>query len=107
EPDAAQAAAQPGVTQRAVEGDGLIKLSDGRGELLAGSKEKAFDGEGLGVTRGKAQRAADGVQCQSRVAKTKLQLGDSRPAESKISRAGHGGAREPQGGWQIGCSLRL
>ena len=103
----AEAAAQPGVAERAVSGYGLIEGGEGGVNPVLGAQDEAPQGESFGIARrecqGFFQRLFGGVSA----AEGKLQLGHSRPGEPEIGRYFHRETRRVQSSFKIGTLLGI
>ena len=55
--DAGEAASQPGVAEGGIDIDGFVETVDGCAGFVLGGEEKAFEGDGFGVTRGEFEAA--------------------------------------------------
>ncbi len=80
----AQAAAEPGVAQRAVDGDGAVKVRDGRRDSILRGQQKSFQGERLGVARGEGQAFFQRRERFRYAAKAEFQLRDALPGEAEL-----------------------
>src|SRR5207249_676093 len=95
-PDAAETAAQPGVGERAVEGDGLVKRLDRLADAVLRAQQKTLERDGLRVARRKFERPVQRGDGRVDAAETELQLRDALPAEARRGRLRHGLPRRGQ-----------
>src|SRR5205823_3921043 len=83
-PDSAQAAPQPGIAQRAIDGHGTVEGFDCLADPVLGGQEKAFQGDGFHVARTQLQALRHGCARGGGSSETKFQFRLARPAEAEI-----------------------
>src|SRR5256885_1071548 len=82
--NAAEAAAQPGVAQEWVHGDGSIKPSNRLLRAILCSQQKSFQSQRFGIAGGKFEGPVQALQRAARSSKTEFQLRDMRPGEAEL-----------------------
>ncbi len=85
--NAAQPASEPGIAQRPIKLDRLLKISQRRGNFILGGQQKSFQRQRLGVARREPQTFLHRLPGRPDPAKTELHLRHPRPREAKLGRS--------------------